>query len=231
MRTLRRSEEREQFARRGQQTWLTFARATAGKTGQDGFRGLALLNEARLPPGRSLHSGPVDDVEVVTYVREGALAFQDSHGQSGVIQAGEFQCSSGKRRLPRVASNASRSDTAHVFQLFLRFAAAGLEPQQEQRRFSAAERRGGLRLVVAPDGRRGSLRACSDSFVFSGLLDLGKHVVHALEPGRGAWLHVVNGAVTLDELVLSTGDGAGVMGERALSLTAREDSELLLVDV
>ncbi len=231
MRTLRRSEEREQHARGKQQTWLTFAPSKAHDVESDGFRGLAFLNEDRLPPGGSLRIRPADDLEIVTYVREGALTFQDSMGHSGVIQAGEFQCSSGKGHVPQAESNASRTDTAHVFQIFLRSAQGKLEPSQEQRRFSAAERRGGLRIVAAPDARRGSLRVCSDSLVYSALLDLGKHVVHPLAPGRGAWLHIVAGAVTLDELVLSTGDGAGVTAERALSLTAREDTELLLVDV
>lgn len=231
MRTLRRSEERQQHGGGRQQSWLTFAPSNPDDVAAEGFHGLVLLNEDRLPPGGSLRTRPAGDLEVVTYVREGALTFQDSMGRSGVIQAGEFQCSSEKSRVAGTESNASRADSAHVFQIFLRTTHDGLEASQEQRRFSAAERRGGLRIVAAPDGRRGSLRARSDTLVYSALLDLGKHVVHPLAPGRGAWLHIVKGAVTLDDLVLSTGDGAGVTAERALSLTAREDTELLLVDV
>ncbi len=231
MRTLRRHEEREQQAQGKRRSWSTFPRPELGAGPGDSFRGLAGLDENRLLPGGSLQVLPADDLEIVTYVREGALTFQDPTGRSGVLQAGEFQCLSGKGLAPRTESNASRSDTAHVFQIFLRLGQVCLESQQQQRRFSAAERRGGLSVVVAPDARRGSLRACSDSLVYSALLDLGKHVVHAIAPGRGAWLHVVKGAVTLQELVLSAGDGAGVTSERALSLTAREDTELLLVDV
>jgi redox-sensitive bicupin YhaK (pirin superfamily) len=231
MRTLRRSEEREQHTRGKQQRWLTFPVLTAGALHAAGFGSLVLFNEDRLPPGGSLRSRPARDLEIVTYVREGALTFQDSMGRAGVIQAGEFQCSTERLGVRRTESNPSRTDTAHVFRMFLRPAPEGLEPSHEQRRFSAAERRGGLRVVAAPDARGGSLRVCSDALVYSALLDLGKHVVHALAPGRGAWVHVVKGAVTLDELVLTTGDGAGVRSERALSLTAREDTELLLLDV
>lgn len=233
MRTLRRSQEREQHARGKQQRWLTFPVLTAGALQAAGFGGLVLFNEDRLPPGGSLRSGPPRDLdlEIVTYVREGALAFRDPLGCTGLIQAGEFQCSSGRRGVRRTAANPSRTDAAHVFQMFLRPHEAGGEPRDEQRRFSAAERRGGLRVVAAPDARAGSLHVSSDTFVYSALLDLGKHVVHALAPGRRAWVHIVNGSVTLDELVLTTGDGAGITAERALSLTAREDTELLLLDV
>jgi len=211
MRTLRRSEERDHQAQ--------------------AFRGLVLLNEERLPPGGSLSSAPPQGLEILTYVREGALSFQDSSGGSGILQAGEFRCTTAGRHCRRDESNASRTDSAQVFQMFLRPGQADLEPSEEQRRFSAAERRGGFRVVAAPDGRRGSLRLHSDSLVYSALLDLGKHVVHALAPGRGAWVHVVKGAVMFDELLLSTGDGAGITDDRAVSLTAREETELLLLDV
>src|SRR4051812_43700484 len=120
MRTLRRSQERERHERGKQQRWLTFPVLTAGALHAAGFGGLVLFNEDRLPPGGSLRSGPARDLEIVTYVREGALAFRDSLGCTGLIQAGEFQCSSGRRGVRRTASNPSRTDAAHVFQMFLR---------------------------------------------------------------------------------------------------------------
>jgi redox-sensitive bicupin YhaK (pirin superfamily) len=230
MRTLCRSEDRGQYVRGAHHRWLTFSTPNLdGDSLAVGFGGLVLLNEDRLPPGSSLPPRRASDLEIVTYVREGALT--DSTGLSGLIQAGEFQCTSGGTRIRPSETNASPTDASHVFQMFFRPGHADPEPSQEQRRFSAAERRGGLWVVAAPDARRGSLRVRSDVLVYSALLDLGKHVVHALSPGRGGWVHVVKGAVTLDELVLSTGDGAGVVDERAISLTAREETELLLVDV
>jgi redox-sensitive bicupin YhaK (pirin superfamily) len=231
MRTLRRSDEREQYAQGKQQGWLTFPVLADVAAHSGGFGGLVLLNEDRLPPGGSLRSRPTRDLEIVTYVREGALTFRDAMGGAGVLLAGEFQCSTAESGVRRTQSNPSHTHAAHVFQIFLQLARAGTEPSQERQRVSAAERRGGLRFVAAPDGRAGSLRVCSDSLVYSALLDRGKHVVHALLLGRGAWVHIVKGAATLDELVLNTGDGAGVTAERAVSLTAREDTELLLLDV
>jgi redox-sensitive bicupin YhaK (pirin superfamily) len=128
-------------------------------------------------------------------------------------------------------TNVSRSDWAHVFQIWLRPSEVGLAPSQEQKRFSAAERRGVLRIVASSDGRRASLRIHQDAVLCSAMLDPGQHVVHELAPGRSAWLHVVKGEVTLGDVVVATGDGAGLSGERAVSFTARAVTEILLVDL
>ena len=149
-------------------------------------------------------------------------------GRSGVIQAGEFQRMTAGRGLRHSETNASRTEWAHVFQIWLRPSEAGLEPGHEQKRFSAAERRGGLCVVASPDARRGSLRIHQDALVYSAMLDPGQHVIHELSQGRSAWLHLVQGEVTLGDIVLTTGDGAGVTAEPAVSLTAREETEILL---
>jgi hypothetical protein len=128
-------------------------------------------------------------------------------------------------------TNASRTDWAHVFQIGLRPWEAGIDSSHEQKRFSAAQRRGGLCVVASPDARKGSLRIHQDALMYSALLDPGQHVVHELSQGRRAWLHLVHGEVILGDVVLTAGDGAGFTGERAVSLTAREDAEILLVDL
>jgi quercetin 2,3-dioxygenase len=197
----------------------------------DGFGSLELLDEHRLPRGAGVPRQVRHDAEIVTYVREGALAYEDSLGCSGVIQAGEFQRMTAGRGIRHGETNASRSDWAHVFQIWLRPSQAGLEPGREQKRFSAAERRGGLCVVASPDARRGSLRVHQDALMFSAMLDSGQHLVHELPPGRLAWLHVVRGAVTIGDLVLVAGDGVGVTDEPAVSLTAREATEILLFDL
>jgi hypothetical protein len=128
-------------------------------------------------------------------------------------------------------TNASRTDWAHVFQIGLCSAQDGFEPGHEQKRFSSAERRGLLCIVASPDARKGSLRVHQDARMYSALLDPGQHLVHELAHGRTAWLHVVNGEVTLGEVVLTTGDGASITAERAVSITAQGESEVLLVDL
>src|SRR4029453_16065813 len=157
--------------------------------------------------------------------------YDDSSGRSGVIQAGEFQRTTAGRGSHHSETNASRTDSAQVFQICLRSAQGGLEPGLERKRFSAAERRGGLCVVASPDARRGSLRIHQDALMYSAMLDPGQHVVHELSQGRSAWLHLVEGAMTLGDIVLTTGDGAGVTAERAVSLTAREETEILLLDL
>lgn len=225
---LRRAAERRHDRHRQHELWRTFY---PREPVTDGFGLLESLDEDEVGPGAGVRLHPRRDAEIVTYVREGALAFEDSTGRSGVIRAGEFQCATVGRAAPGRETNASRSDPAHVFQVGLRAWQAGLEPCQEQRRFSAAERRGVLCVVASPDSRRGSLRLRQDALVISALLHPGQHVVHELPPGRSAWLHLVEGEATLGDVVLTTGDGAGVTAERGVSLTARAETEILLLDL
>jgi redox-sensitive bicupin YhaK (pirin superfamily) len=228
--TLRRAAERRHERRRKQDSWLTFDPRDGPDLLDDAFACLDILGEHRLPPGASI-AHPQQDAEIVTYVREGALAYQDAMGRSGVIHTGEFQHMTARRGVRHRETNASRSAWAHVFQIWLRPSETDIAPYQEQKRFSAAERRGVLRIVASSDGRRASLRIHQDALMCSAMLDPGQHVVHELAPGRSAWLHVVKGEVTLSDIVVGTGDGAGLSGERAVSMTARAETEILLVDL
>jgi len=229
--TLRRSNERRHDRRGKQEVWHTFGPRSREDALADGFGALEVLDEERLPPSAGVARHPPCDAEIVTCVREGALAYEDSAGRSGVIQAGEFQRMTAGRRIQHSERNASRTDWAQVFQVWVRPSEADLEPDYEQRRFSAAERRGVLCVVASPDGRRGSLRIHQDALIYSAMLDPGQHVIHELLPGRSAWLHLVHGAVSLGDSILTTGDSAGVSAEPAISLTARENSEILLFDL
>lgn len=224
---LRGSERRHQ-RRRQRDAWLSFE--LDANESPNGFGDLQVLTESVLQPGARVPRRGHVDTEIITYVREGSLAYEDSTGASGVIQAGEFQRLTAGRTLLHSETNASR---AHVrfFQLWVRPSAVEAGPGREQRRFSSADRRGGLCLVASADGRRGSLRLRQDALIYSAMLDRGQHVVHALLDRRGAWVHVVHGQVVLDGVLLAAGDGAGVVAHRAVSLTASEASEILLVDL
>jgi redox-sensitive bicupin YhaK (pirin superfamily) len=228
--TLRRDEARQHHVRGKHEAWLTFPPVGNTDPLSGGLPFVELLNEERLAPGSTIASQPPHDCEILTYVREGALAFQDSTGRSRVIQAGEFHRVAPGATVRHRESNASRTEAAHAFQIWLRPPPGGLEPGQEQMRFSAAERRGWLFLVASPDGRRGSLRLQTDVLVYSALLETGQHLAHDLASGRSVWLHVVDGSVTLDDVVLTTGDGVGISAERAVSLTARGATEFLLLE-
>ncbi len=228
--TLRRADDRRHDRHGRREAWLTFSSRDRGDPLAEGFGILRMLNEDRVPPGAGLGQ-PHRDCDVVTYVREGALVYEDSTGRSRTIEAGEFRHVTTGHCGRNTQTNVSRTTWAHVFQICVRPSEPGLEASNEQKRFSAAERRGVLCLIASPDARRGSLRIDQDALVYSAMLDPGQHVIHELFQGRSAWLHVVKGDATLGDAVLTTGDGAGVTAERAVSLTARAGTELLLLDL
>lgn len=228
---LRQAKERHHDRRRKREVWSTFDPRDRADPLADGFGALEIFNENRLRPGASVPRYSQQDAEVITYVREGTLAYQDSLGGAGVVRAGEFQRMTVGRGIRRNGTNASPIDHAHVFQIWLRPAKTGLEPSQDQRRFSVADRRGLLCVIASPDGRKGSLRIHQNALMHSALLETGQHVVHELASGRSAWLHLVEGEVALGDVILGAGDGAGIVADRAVSLTARERTEILLLDL
>jgi redox-sensitive bicupin YhaK (pirin superfamily) len=229
--SLRLSAERHHDRRLRREVWRTFAPVDRVDRLAARFRTLEAFDESRLPPRADVPRRIGGEGEIVTYVREGTVAYEDSMGHAGMIHAGEFQRMIATHGGRYSESNASRVDWAHVFQIRLRRARPELEPGREQRRFSVAERRGGLCVVASPDARAGSLRLAQETSIYSALLEPGQHIVHELAPAHDAWLHVVTGEVALDDFVLATGDGAGVVGERAVSLTARAGTEILLFDL
>lgn len=229
--TLRKSEQRHHDPKHSRDTWHTFSRVQEADATTKHFGSLELLDESRLAPGASVPVRESHRMELVTYVREGALAYEDGAGRSGVIRADEFQSMILCRGLRHKETNASEVDDAHVFQIGMHPWEAGLAPDFEQKRFTAAARRGSLCLVASPDGRKDSLRIHQDALVYSALLEQGKHVVHELSKGRSAWIHIVQGQATLGELVLATGDGAGIEDELSGSLTARQETEVLVIDM
>jgi len=229
--TLRRAEERHYDRNGGQEIWLTFFAHDLASPLADGFSTLEILDEGRLPPGGGLARRLPDDAEMVTFVREGALAWEDSKEGSLLLQAGEFRRMTVGRGARHRETNVSLTHWAHVFQVGFRPSQADLKPSYEQKRFSVAERRGRLCVIASPDGRKGSLVIHQDALMYSALLEIGTHIVHELSPRRSAWLHLVQGEVTIGDLVLTTGDGVGISAERAVSLTAEETTEILLVDL
>jgi redox-sensitive bicupin YhaK (pirin superfamily) len=229
--TLRRTGERHHDRRRKHEVWLTFDEKDRNDPLADGFGTLQILDEDRLSPGADLSRRPDRDAEIVTYVCGGALAYDDSTGRPGVIQAGEFRRTTARRGRRQHETNASRGEWAHVFQIWLRPTQAAVDFGHEQKRFSTAERRGELCVVASPDARRGSLRLNQDALLYSAVIEPGRHVVHELSQRRSAWLHIVQGEVTLGDIVLTTGDAVGVSAERAVSLTARVQTEILLLDL
>jgi cardiolipin synthase A/B len=220
---------REHTKHRRLETWRTFPEKPRG--GERGFGALERLDEVLLWGHGSLPRGPPHDGELLTYVSEGTVAYVDNLGRAGTIGAGEFQCMTAGRNTHFDGTNPSETQSAHMFQMWLKPPKVALTAMLEQRRFTAAERTGNLNVVASPDARNRSLRTQQNAVLFSGILDAGQHLVHELRPGRRAWLQVVHGELGLADVVLEAGDGVGVTAESAVSFTARSPSEVLLLDL
>lgn len=229
--TLRKNTERRRINGLTHDSWLTFYSQERPGQPTDNFGAVFAFNEILLAPGGCSVSLPRREAEVVTYAYKGALAQEDSTGNSGVVHAGEFQHMSTGRGIRHKETNPSLTDGAHVFRISLHPSEVGLSCVRAQKRFSAAQRHNVLCVIASADGRNGSLRIHQDALVCSSLLDSGHHLVHELLPGRSVWLHVIYGEATLQDIVLTQGDGVGVTIEPSVSLTAMEESEVLLVDL
>lgn len=227
---LRRAGDRRHERAMGQEFWITFDPLDGEDALRSGFGALLALVESRISPGSGTESRSRNGDDVLTYVHEGTLAQEDGKGRTSVVQSGEFQRASAEGHLRLSERNASSRHWAHVFRLSLLATGPDLDSSIEQKRFSIAERRGKLRIVASPDGRKGSLRIHADALLHSTLLKVGQHVVHVLAPGHGAWLHVVDGEIACDNFVLVAGDGAGIEDELAISFRALVDAEVLLFD-
>jgi redox-sensitive bicupin YhaK (pirin superfamily) len=194
------------------------------------FGTLESWKEGRLPPRAAL-GHLAQGAEILTYVRQGEILYEDPDGSSGILRAGEFQRMTLKRGVRYNAINASPIHWAHVVQVSLQPKHRDIERGHDERRFGLAERYGKLCVVASPDGRGGSLRVHQDAVLYSGIFGRGWQVVHELEPGRRAWLHVAYGAVAVRGVELTAGDGAGFIDEVAVSATAVEDTEILLLSI
>ena len=229
--TVRKSEERRHIQSDVQNTWMTFDPENGKDPLCRGFHGLESLNEEHVAPEMGLHPHADKDLDLITYVREGALTHQDKAGGFARVEAGEFQHRNVSRRARFQAVNGSPTHTAHVFQSGLTPDRPALRTSPAKMRFYTAERTGTLRLVASKGGQRASLVLDQDVRVYSSILLLGSHLIHEFEEGRTAWLHVVKGRILLQEHSLRTGDGVAVIDEVAMSFTAQDPSEILLFDL
>jgi redox-sensitive bicupin YhaK (pirin superfamily) len=228
---VRRASERGHFDHGWLDTYHTFSFARYYDPRHMGFRALRVINEDRVAPGQGFGTHPHEDMEIVTYVLDGALAHRDSLGTGSTIRPGELQRMTAGTGIRHSEFNPSESEPVHLYQIWLLPEREGLEPSYEQKAFPEEERRNRLRLVASPDGRDGSLTIRQDARLYLGSLDGGREVRHELTPGRHAWLQVLRGGVTLDGSSLSAGDGAAVGDESSLAIEAEGPAEVLLFDL
>jgi redox-sensitive bicupin YhaK (pirin superfamily) len=229
--TLRRSSERHHTRHAGREVWLDFFGGNPADAPLQHAGALEIFAEVHLVAGARGPRIPMGEAEIITYVRQGAVAFSDSLGAAGALSAGEFGCFSPGPATQHTERNTSKADPAELFQVWLQPVPGAPRAHREQQRFTTPARSGRLLLVASGDGRLGSLHLAQNASLFSGLFDSGQHAVYPLERSRSVWLQVLSGSVSLDELTLHPGDGVRVEGERAVSFTAGADCEVLLLDL
>jgi quercetin 2,3-dioxygenase len=197
-----------------------------------GFGPLRVINDDRVAPGGGFPTHPHGDMEIVSYVLEGAMAHKDSLGTGSVIRPGDVQRMSAGSGIRHSEFNASKTEPVHFLQIWIEPERKGLEPGYEQKTFPAEDKRGKLRLVGSRDGRDGSVTIHQDVDLYATLLDDGGSVSHRIEPGRSAWVQVATGTATLNGEQLHPGDGVAVTEPSELKLVGTsQDAEVLLFDM
>jgi len=195
------------------------------------FRTLRVMNDDHIAGGGGFPTHPHRDMEIVTYVLDGALAHKDSMGNGSTICPGDVQYMSAGTGVAHSEFNASDKEPVHMYQIWMFPDKNGYKPAYDQKQFDAAEKQGKLRLVVSPDGREGSVKIRQDNELYGTVLAPGQAVKHSLKPERHAYVQVARGRVTLNGHELETGDGAAISAEKAVELVGLKDAEVLLFDL
>ncbi len=231
MLSIRKAEERGHEDHGWLDTSHTFSFAEYHDPDLMGFGALRVINDDRVAPGGGFPPHSHRDMEIITYVLEGALRHQDSIGNGSVIKPGEIQRMSAGTGVTHSEYNASKKEPVHFLQIWILPERAGLPPAYEQKYFSDQEKRGRLRLVASPDGADGSVRIQQDARVFAALLEPGKPVSYAFDKNRLGWLHLARGSAEANGTPLQAGDGVGISDGEKLSITSKDWGELLLFDL
>ena len=198
---------------------------------QEGFSDLLVINDDRVHPGRGFGTHPHRDMEIFSYVLDGALEHKDSMGTGSVIRPGDVQMMSAGTGVRHSEFNHAPDATTHFLQIWIEPSAQGIAPGYEQKHFDSAEKRGRLRLIASPDGRDGSVTIHADAAIHSALVDGDERIERALDPQRKTYVHVVRGEVDVNGQRLGAGDALRLERETALSLGAGRDAEVLVFDL
>ena len=212
-------------------TWHSFSFADYFDEEHMGFGPLRVINEDRVAPAAGFGMHGHKDMEIVTYLLDGALEHRDSLGTGSVIRPGEIQLMRAGTGIRHSEFNHSQAAPVHLLQIWIMPDQTGAAPGYQQKEFSLTERRDRLRLIVSPEGAEGSLSILQDARIYDASLSKGAKLSHPQKPGRRAWLQVARGAVALNGAHLVAGDGAAVENETMLEIAAAQDTELLLFDL
>ena len=231
MQRLRRATERGHADHGWLDSFHTFSFAGYHDPSHMGFRALRVINDDTVAPGRGFGSHPHSDMEIISYVLDGALAHRDSMGTGSVIRPGDVQRMTAGTGVVHSEHNPSRTEPVHFLQIWLIPSERGLPPGYEQRAFTAEDKAGRLRLVASPDGRDGSITIHTDAAMYAGVLDAGQIAELSLAPGRHAWIHVARGAARVNGHDLGAGDGLALSDEPRVQVEGLDRGEVLVFDL
>jgi redox-sensitive bicupin YhaK (pirin superfamily) len=229
--TIRKAEDRGHFDFGWLNTYHTFSFGDYYDPKHTRFGTLRVINEDFVQPGHGFPTHGHRDMEIVTYILEGALQHRDSMGTGSIIRRGDAQRMSAGTGVTHSEANPASDEPVHLLQIWIFPREQGTQPDYEEKKFSDDDKHNRLRLIVSPDGSEGSVRIHQDAKIFASLLDPGQQVEHALANGRDAWLQVAAGSVSVNDNPLKQGDGAGIRKESKITITATEAAEILLFDL
>lgn len=196
-----------------------------------GFRNLRVINEDRVEAGQGFGRHSHRDMEIISYVLDGALEHSDSMGTGSVIRPGDVQKMSAGKGVAHSEFNGSKQEPVHFLQIWIQPSARGIEPSYEQKAFSREEKQGKLRVVASPDGREGSVTIHTDAVLHAGLFEAGESSELALADGRHAYVHVARGKVKVNGRELGAGDGAALSDEKSVRVEGIDGGEVLVFDL
>lgn len=230
MLTLRKSEERGHANHGWLDSYHSFSFADYYDPAHTGYGALRVINEDRIQPGAGFGTHGHRDMEIISYVLDGALAHEDSMGNGSSIVPGDVQRMSAGSGVRHSEFNHSQTAVTHFLQIWITPARNGIQPSYEQKHFSQAEKRGHLRLVASADGRNGSVSLNQDAFLYAGLFDGSEQASLVIARGRRGYVHVARGNISLNGERLRSGDAAK-LDEGVLELHSGEKAEVLVFDL
>lgn len=229
--TIRRSEERGHANHGWLDSYHTFSFANYYDPNYMGFRYLRVINQDRVTAGMGFPTHPHRDMEIISYVLDGALEHKDTIGTSSIIRPGEVQRMSAGTGIAHSEYNHSKKDPVHFMQIWIMPDQKGLPPSYEQKMYPDAEKRGKLRLVASRDGRDNSVTIHQDVDLYATLLESGEKVIHEMKNGRHVWVQVARGNIILNGEHLKAGDGVAIVDENQVILEGEKSAEVLLFDL
>ncbi|MBW4492904.1 MAG: pirin family protein [Oscillatoria princeps RMCB-10] len=229
--TVRKAEERGHANHGWLNSYHTFSFANYYDPAHMGFRDLRVINEDWVQAGMGFGTHPHRDMEIISYVLDGALEHKDSLGNGSIIRPGDVQRMSAGTGITHSEYNPSPSEPVHLLQIWILPAEKGLQPSYEQKMYSPEEKRGVFRLIASRDGRDGSVTVHQDMDLYATVLSAGERAVREIRPHRHAWVQVARGEIALNGAVLKAGDGAAISEENRLAVEAKDTAEVLLFDL